>query len=60
MKIRGTSTLQTDMLFLLIAVSYMLLASVSFDQKNEADIPISASEQDESERIKILVWKVFS
>ena len=55
MKIRGTSTLQTDMLFLLIAVSYMLLASVSFDQKNEANIPVSASEQDERERVKILV-----
>ena len=55
MKIRGTATLQTDMLFLLIAVSYMLLASVSFDQKHETDIPLSANEQDERERVKLLV-----
>ena len=55
MKIRGTSTLQTDMLFLLIAVSYLLLASVSFDQKTETDIPVSASERDERDRVKILV-----
>ena len=55
MKIRGTSTLQTDMLFLLIAVSYMLLASVSFDQQDDSQASIVEQAEENIERIKVLV-----
>lgn len=51
-KIKETSTLKTDMLFLLIAVSYILLATVSFQKEKE--VPIKEA-QEEVERIKVYV-----
>ncbi len=51
-KINNTSTLKTDMLFLLIAVSYILLSAVSFQKEKE--VPIQESQED-VERIKVYV-----
>ncbi|MDA2919721.1 hypothetical protein MYX76_09565 [Desulfobacterota bacterium AH_259_B03_O07] len=53
-KIRGTSTLKTDMLFLLIAVSYLILSAASFENK-ENSLSTSGKEVDTIERVKILV-----
>lgn len=54
-KIRGTATLKTDMLFLLIAVSYMLLASVSFDEQEEPPVSTVEQGQEDKERTKLFV-----
>lgn len=54
-KIRGTATLKTDMLFLLIAVSYMLLASVSFTEQEEPPVSTVEQKQEDKERTKLLV-----
>ena len=53
-KIRGTSTLKTDMLFLLIAVSYLILSAASFENKEDS-LATSGKEIDTIERVKILV-----
>ncbi len=53
-KIRGTSTLKTDMLFLLIAVSYLILSAASFENKEDS-LSTSGKKPDTIERVKIVV-----
>jgi hypothetical protein len=53
-KIRNTATLRTDMLFLLIAVSYLLLTAVTFE-KNDAQVSALETVEDDTERVKILL-----
>ncbi|MGB7290948.1 MAG: hypothetical protein WBD99_02080 [Thermodesulfobacteriota bacterium] len=54
-RVREVSTLKTDMLFLLIAVSYILLTAASFKKEGKASVPDSGRKIEDVERVSIFI-----